>query len=327
LNLANPATGWQNLPAYPGSNNPANVDGAGRQGFLFTTVGERLYAWGGFNYTSPATYADGYKLSRTAGVWAWSPLPDLPTRRSGGGMVTVGTKIYAVGGADYDLTKSYTRTDRTGTIGDYGARIYAMDTASPVPTWQELPTMPGTPRYVHATAAVGDKIYVIGGATGAHPQTHTVVDNWVFDTTTQAWSRIRDLPVASANFPSGRIVVDDRYILLAGGYQYGAIENPDGSTRPVYGTPGKADPSNPFYNDIWVYDTETNLFGTATSMPLDNNLPTTVYFDGKLHMIGGETDGATIFGQEFAHHPDLYLIGTPRLATPGSQWNSSASGN
>ncbi len=32
LNLASPGSGWQNLPAYPGSNNPSNVDGAGRQG-------------------------------------------------------------------------------------------------------------------------------------------------------------------------------------------------------------------------------------------------------------------------------------------------------
>jgi hypothetical protein len=224
-------------------------------------------------------------------------------------MVTVGTKIYAIGGADYDLNAFYTRADRAGGQNGYGARTYVFDTASPGAGWAQLPDVPGTPRWVHATAADGDKVYVIGGATGGEPTYNTVVDNWVLDTTTNTWSRIRDLPVASGNFPNGRIVVDDRYILLIGGYQYGAVENPDGSTRPVYGTTTKVNAGNPYNSDIWVYDTQTNLFGTASSLPLNNNMPTAVYADGTLHLIGGETNGAQVFDQSFAHHPDLYLVG------------------
>jgi hypothetical protein len=324
LDLANEAAGWQDLPAFPGSNNPSNVDGAGRQGMFSTTINDELYVWGGFNYTQPGAYRDGYKLSKTGGVWGWTPLPDLPTRRTSAGLISIGTKIYAVGGADYDVTKFYTQNDRSGTQPRYGAKMYVYDAASPTPGWQSLPDMPGTPRWVHAAAAVGDKVYVIGGASGAHPAYHTIVDNWAFDTTTGAWSRIRDLPVASGNFPSGRIVVDDRYILLVGGYQYSEVENPDGSTRPVYGTPSRTIPDNPFYSDIWVYDTQTNLFGTATPLPLNNNLPTTVYADGVLHMIGGEIESATLFGESFAHHPDLYLIGNRTSVTPIGDFNDDA---
>lgn len=308
ISLGDSTDGWADLPPYPGSNNPSDVDGAGRQEGFSAVVGNELYVWGGFNYTAPYAYADGYKLSRIGQDWAWTPLPNLPTPRSTAGMVSIGTKIYSVGGADYDAYAFYTSTDRTGALANYGSRIYVFDAVRPEAGWAELPPLPGTPRWVHAVAAVGNKIYVIGGATGT-PHYGTVVDNWVFDTVKQTWRRIRDLPVASGNFPDGHIVVDDRYILLIGGYQYSVIVNPDGSTRPTYGTPTKAFPDQGYYSDIWVYDTWTDLFGTATPLPLNNNLPSSVVVNGALHMIGGETGGATIFGQSFAHHPDLYLIG------------------
>src|SRR5690606_17257966 len=113
-----------------GSNNPSNVDGAGRQALFATVIDDELYAWGGFNYTDPYTYADGYKLSKTGDDWAWTTLPSLPTPRTGAGLVTVGSSIYAVAGADYDRTKFNTQTDRTETLENYGSRFYTLDTSA-----------------------------------------------------------------------------------------------------------------------------------------------------------------------------------------------------
>lgn len=315
LDLSNPSATWQTLPAYPGQNVPTNVDGPGVAGLISssTVVNDELYVWGGFNYTNPATYAEGYKLSKSTGSWQWSAMPSLPDPRLSTGIVAVGDKIYAVGGADYDLTQFYTQNNRNGTLPDFGAKTYVLDTNNPGAGWQEVAEMPGTPRWVHSTSVVGDKIYVIGGATGSNDDglgnfaTHTVVDNWVYDTNLDEWSRIRDLPVASGNFP-GNVVVDDRFILLIGGYPYGIVENPDGSVSPSYGTPTQVSATS-LYADVWVYDTQTNLFGTSDLLPLNNNLPATVYKDGVLHMIGGETEGTTVLGEFFAHHPDLYLRG------------------
>lgn len=314
IDLSDLAGGWTDLPSYPGSNDASDVDGPGRQAMGHTVVNNHLYTWGGFNYTDPYAYADGYMLRHDSKGYEWTSLPSLPTPRASFGIVSIGTKIYANGGADYDGNNFYTRTDRTGTLSDYGSRTYVFDSARPRDGWRELPPLPGTPRWVQATAAIGHKIYVIGGATGINLATglgyYTVVDNWVFDTRKNTWRRIRDLPVASGNFPPGRIVVDNRYILLIGGYQYSLIENPDGSTRPVYGTPYQAFPGQGYYSDVWVYDTVTDLFGTATPLPVNNNLPASVIANGSLHMLGGESPGGEIvLGQEVDHNPDLYLIG------------------
>ena len=68
-------------------------------------------------------------------------------------------------------------------------------------------------------------------------------------------------------------------------------------------------PEKPYYSDVFVYDTRTETFGTASPLPLNNNLPMAVLERNRLHLIGGETAGAVIGGEHFGHHPDLYLIG------------------
>jgi hypothetical protein len=103
---------------------------------------------------------------------------------------------------------------------------------------------------------------------------------------------------------------------LVGGAQYANVIAPDGSTRPVYGTPGKYDPGNPYNSDVFVYDTSTDLFGMATGLPLNNNLPMTVVEGNRIHLIGGETGGAVLEGEPFGHHPDLYLVGVIREVRP-----------
>jgi N-acetylneuraminic acid mutarotase len=188
-----------------------------------------------------------------------------------------------------------------------------MDSNNPEAGWSELSQCPGTPRFVQATATVNGKLYVFGGATGndnAGGQYTTVVDNWQYDPAANTWTRLRDLPVASGNFPAGNIVYDNRYILMVGGAQYANVTSPDGSLHPVYGTTNKYYPDNPYNSDIFVYDTATDLFGTATGLPLNNNLPMTVVQGDKIYLVGGETGGCVIDGELFGHHPDLFLTGT-----------------
>lgn len=313
LNLQSPQSGWQSLPDFPG---------AARQELFSMTVNDQLYCWGGFSYSDPYCYSDGYRLSQKDGVWTWDALPSLPSPVASSGICSIGSKIYVVGGADYNAEKLYTNADRDANNARLGSRLLVLDTNKLDAGWQSLAACPGTPRMVQATATVGGSLYVIGGATGNDNSTEgyaTVVDNWKYDPATNAWTRIRDMPVSTGNFPSGSIVYDDRYVMLIGGAQYANVIGPDGSVTSPYGTVSKYYPENVYNSDVFVYDTQTDMFGTATGLPLNNNLPMTVVEGNRIHLIGGEIGGCTIDGELYGHHPELYLIGTIQaVPEPGS---------
>lgn len=308
LNLKQPNSNWKRFPGFPG---------AARQGMQAIAVESKLYCWGGFSYEEPYCYQDGYILKQTEKGWEWTELPDIPWPITAAGICAVGTHIYIHGGAQYDLTKFLTANGPNGDISQLGSRLIRFDTNHPERGWQELARCPGTPRWVHAMAAINDKIYVLGGATGSDNKqkaTFTVVDNWQYNPDKNRWQQLADLPVASGNFPSGAIVYANRYILLVGGYQYGAILNPDGTTRPTYGQPTRRYADNAMASDVFVYDSIEAKFGRATPLPLNNNLPMTVLRGETLHLVGGEIQSAVIEDEHFGHHPDLYLTGTIQVA-------------
>ena len=214
LDLAGSNNRWVRLPDFPA---------VARQGFFYTVADDQLYWCGGFNYSQPYCYRDGFRLKRDRGRWSWEALPPLPWAISCGGMNVLGSKIYLLGGADYDANKFHTNSDRAGNVKRLGA-LLTLDTKNLAAGWKELSPCPGTPRFCQAVAGVGGKLFVIGGAAGDDNPTQkyaNVVDNWQYDPTADSWQRLRDMPVSSSNFPSGRIVAFDRYILLVGGYQYG----------------------------------------------------------------------------------------------------------
>ena len=302
LDLADETKGWKELPEFPG---------VARQGLLAATVDNAIYFWGGFSYSEPYTYKDGYRLGHQADRWTWDPLPALPWPICGGMCCAIGPRIYVFGGADYNAEAFFTSSDRHGGNPRLGARLIAFDTDHPETGWRPLTECPGTPRWVAAMAAVKGKIYVLGGATGS-PYC-TVVDNWMYDPARDVWSRLRDLPVASGNFPAGSIAFQDRYIILGGGYQYAKVANPDGTTREPYGTAHRFQDKGDYFSDMFVYDAETGLFGRADSMPLNNNLSMMIVRGGEVLMIGGETGGAIVEGVFYGHHPDLFLKGRIRV--------------
>jgi N-acetylneuraminic acid mutarotase len=306
LNLQSPEKGWLRLPDLPGT---------ARQELVAITVDQQLYCWGGFSYSAPFCYKDGYRLSRHQEKWQWGKLPDLPWLICSSGIAALGSKIYVVGGADYDSNHFYTNADRAGKVKRLGSRLLVLDTKDLGAGWKELSACPGTPRWIPAAAAVAGKLYLLGGATGDDNPTGkyaTVVDNWQYDPTADSWRRLEDLPVASGNFPSGRIVAFDRFIVLVGGYQYPTVIGANGSPKPAYGKALKHYPNREYYSDVFVYDAKQGRFGTATPLPLNNNLPMTVVAGDRIHLVGGEAGGCVVEGETFGHHPELYLVGTIR---------------
>jgi N-acetylneuraminic acid mutarotase len=294
------------LPDFPG---------VARQALCGIIVGEQLYCWGGYSYSSPYCYRDGFRLTCKKGQWTWDALPDLPWAVGDSGISVMGSKIYVAGGSDYDANKFYTNADRAGKVKRLGTRLLAIDTNDLHAGWKELAPCPGTPRWGQAVAVVAGKLFVFGGGTGFDNPTGTyatVVDNWRYDPATDSWRRLANLPIASSVFPSGRIVVFDRYIVLIGGCQYQHVIGPDGAVNPVYGKPFRHYPDRDCFSDVFVYDTKRDRFGTASPLPLNDCRPLIVAAGDRVHLIGGETFGAVVEGEPFAHHPDLYLVGTIR---------------
>lgn len=110
LDLENPSKGWVRLPDFPG---------AARQALCGIIVGEQLYCWGGYSYSAPHCYRDGFRLTRKQDQWSWDSLPDLPWPIGDSGISVMGSKIYVAGGSDYDASgvgKFYTNTDRSGNV-------------------------------------------------------------------------------------------------------------------------------------------------------------------------------------------------------------------
>lgn len=320
LDLENEQDGWIELPDFPG---------APRQEMYGIGVNNEIYLWGGFSYTEPYAYTDGYKLSRQEGQWKWSPLPNLPRPGGAGGVAAVDGKIYLIGGMDYDAERYYVWSDRTDQIERYGSRLYVFDSGCPSNGWQELTACPGTPRMMSAVAAIGGDLYVMGGyAVDRDGKPHSVVDSWRYDPAAAQWRRLRDLPVSVSGFSTGSLVVEDRYILLATGYPHPTIMNPDGSIRTRYGEPSRVDRSQwkqhprlegvAYENHAWVYDTKTNSYGRIFTGPQRICLSTTTVRRCTLSLTPcspspGETARFWWQGEYFGHAAEFVLKGKIRV--------------
>ena len=282
-------------------------------------------------YSEPFTYQDGYRLSapRASGHGNVA----APAITCGMGGMRTDSKIYCLGGCDYDEKNFFTLTDRTGKIERLGARFIMLDTKELETGWRPLTPCPGTPRGFPATGVVDRKLYFIGGfavtETGAYCN---VVDSWRYDPGADAWERLRDLPISGSGTSAGRIVYKDRYLLLPCGYQYDTLMKPDGSLAPKYGdasTIGDTWENHPklkdthYYNHCFVYDTRTNLYGTATYLPFDDVATITVIMKDTAYMFPGETAGFRWQDEYFGHHPEFVLKG----ALKETDWEQQAPRN
>ena len=212
------ATPWVKLPSAPVS---------GRQETAATQLTDGSFIFvGGFSYMPPYSYTDVLRLSNAGGSgdWKWSQLPPLPTAITGMGLASVGTRVYAMGGASFD--------GKVFDSSSLGQQLLVLDLSNLSVGWKRGPDLPGSPRGGHSFTAVGGQSlyllllpltdivpvyeylfyarvncvlcwscrYTIGGSYYNSTLTANVVDNWVFDLASAKWSRIIDLPTSSSLF-------------------------------------------------------------------------------------------------------------------------------
>jgi hypothetical protein len=171
---------WEALPSGQPLQSPALVARSGQ-----------LYRIGGLSARNPPDRTPDLHSVASVDCYdpatkRWSPIADLPQPRSSHDAVVVGDRIYVVGGWNHHGAEGE---------GEWLDSLLELDLAQTKPVWQEVAKTPFHRRAL-ALAALGNKLYVIGGLTQETDFSQRVD---VYDLVSQTWSRGPDLPESEYN--------------------------------------------------------------------------------------------------------------------------------
>jgi N-acetylneuraminic acid mutarotase len=203
----------------------------------------------------------------------WSKLKPIPQGEEEVYGTAAGGKLYVLGGL--------------GAFPGWEPKqmLWTYDPASD--QWTKLPSIP---EGIHhpGFAAVGNKLYSIGGFLIARPAvglpawvpTNSV---WIFDVTTNTWSKGPPLPTARGALTATAV-----------GTKIYAI---GGAKNPSYSTP-ELRPTVPVENVATneVYDTTTNTWSSVRPMLTARNHHGAALIDGKIYVVGGRVGSTFIIG-------------------------------
>lgn len=224
-------------------------------------VGDRIYAIGGNTTTLPSLDAvDEYDPVANT----WVPKAPMPTARYAFAAAVVDGKIYAIGG----YNESIPNWVGLNTVEEYDPVADRWETKSPMPTG----------RHSMAAAAVGGKIYVVGGHGGGHLQT---VEQ--YDPASDAWTTMAPMPSVRVNHAAaalgGRI------------YAFGGSDTSD------------------YLLAVDEFDPVANTWASKTSMPWGRSQLGLATADGRFYLIGGiNNSGILTAVNEYAPASTGYIL-------------------
>jgi N-acetylneuraminic acid mutarotase len=239
----------------------------------FTEYNGRIYAFGGFRYpdSGPAAWVpidNAWEYDPASDTW--KALAPMPTKRGSPVAVTVGNKMYVIGGATTPPGSSEPAVHpqrphvSVSTVEEYDPATNTWRARSPMPT----------PRN-HATAGVvNGKVYVIGGRVGAAfisagSSNVDVVEE--YDPAADNWGSAR------AKMPSARSA-------MASGVYAGRI----------YVTGGEGQNAQMMYTfrALEAYDPAANRWTLLPSMPVSRHGLAGGVVGNRLHMVSGDVQSA-----------------------------------
>jgi N-acetylneuraminic acid mutarotase len=182
-NAPAPAGRWELAERYPEPRDEvraATADGRVYVGTGVTTSGDRLVSLDEIFAFDPQRES-------------YETIPAVPSRVDHAAFVGHRGMLYVIGG--------YVDGTPTGAVWRF----------SPGPgVWESLPPM-HIPRGSPAAAAIGDKIYVVGGSVGNLEQPESISDLEIYDLASKQWTRGPGMPTArhhhAAAATNGRLVV------------------------------------------------------------------------------------------------------------------------
>jgi N-acetylneuraminic acid mutarotase len=276
---------------------------AARAGHSSCAAEGRVYVFGGNDGTAHLDSVEMY--DPVSGAWAL--LAPMDKGRYGAGCATVGSSIYVMGGetaqgpgGPYEITADVNQFDAaTGTWTDCGGGCIPM---------------PGG-RFLFSLAAIGTKLYAIGGYDAGYSE---LIDVREYDTGLNTWT---DCGGACAPMPGpGHGVASgvlDGEIVLAGGGDPGDSRSATSAFQPdvngwseLEGMPigrccaGQAGAALdgalyifggqtglPALGSVAAYDALTDSWSEAPEMPQARSQTAAAVLDGKVYVTGGHTGG------------------------------------
>lgn len=237
------------IDVWETSTNPVSETPPGRSHIQGATDGRYLWFAGGYtgDHPGPPT-KEVWRYDTVNDVW-WQG-PDLPQKRASAGLVVVGRELHFLGGLSGDRQTDY-------------ADHWVLNLDNPV-EWVEEPALPRARNHFQAVA-IGNILYAVAGVTG-HDGPH--IDRpWLeaYDTTTNTWSELADMPKGRSHAEMGTFVLDNR-IIIAGGRS----ENTEGTD-----TEGQVD-------RITEYNPATNTWRQIGTLPKRMISPLVFTYGGKI---------------------------------------------
>jgi outer membrane protein assembly factor BamB len=187
----------------------------------------------------------------------WTFASAMSQRRSYMAAAELGEKIYAVGGM----------------VGETGRYLSVAQRFDPqADSWSGLPRLP-EPVRAGVGAAVGDKMYVIGGQAEEGDGSQV----YALDVDTETWEMRARLPEPRFNMAAVSL---DGKIYAMGGYEGGEERA-----------------------DVFVYDPATDSWSTGTPLPAPNHTFGAVVYDGEIWAIGGRR-GEEVLTDVWIYNPE-----------------------
>ena len=149
----------------------------------------------------------------TANVWrydtrnnTWSASTSLPAPRAAGGLVRLGRRLYFFGGTDARLQRDF---------GDHWVLDLDAAPGTAGASWRPLAALP-TPRNHVGFAAVGGRIYCIGGQLLGDEKFGNVSDVHAYDPATDRWTAVARLPLPLSHTHTSTVVLGGRIVTVGG---------------------------------------------------------------------------------------------------------------
>lgn len=214
-----------------------------------------IYVFGGFTRGRASNRAWRYSPETKR----WYELARMPRARGGLAGDVIGDRFYAVGGASSALQR-HPKVYRMVDVYDF-----------PTDTWTKAARMP-TARHHLAAAAVGGRLYVVGGRSN-RSMALDVLER--FDPATGKWEQLAPLPLGSGGLEA--VGWKGRLLVLGGG--------DDGEGRWV--TPA-----------TWSYSPETGTWARLADLVVPRHGFATAIAAGRLWVMGGAP--CALYGQTAA---------------------------